>query len=570
MDLSKFLNIVRRFSWLIVLITLIASLTTFFVLDNQPATFTAKSRLLVGPSMESASLDLNSLKIGGQLIQTYAELVTTQSFLESVNSKLDQKTDPKKLASMIETKQNADTRILTIIVTHQNNEQAVAIANAAAEALIEMSPSKENTTASLRTQMSNQSHQLEQIITNAETSIQQLEAKMIELESAKDPTPEEAKATLEQQNLIVKQLAEERSRLSDALRTLATIYQVLLDTNTNQVEIIELADKATHVSQNIPQKTAASGAAGLILVVGVIFASEYLNDTIRFPVDVSGIAKLLLLSTIDKHNRLDGSGLERIVAFAQPQSRAANSYRTVVAKLLLSTGKSIPYTFLVSSVGSQSGDDASTVTMNLAVAFAQAGSRVIVVDAQLRNPILTKLFKAEDSAGFSDFLAANSTKLQLIPVKEMSGIRFLPAGLSSEKGSGAVLNSAKMVKLIHEIYKEADIVLVAGPSISWFAESLALASQVNGIILVARPGEAHSKMVNEVVENLSVMHARLIGVIFDHNPSPFVPKQNLRSVTENGRFSRRKPPVSEAEFTPEPLKPIIARPESEALPKSDN
>ena len=150
MDYLKFLNIVRRFLWLIVLTTLISSLTTYFVLNNQPATFTAKSRLLVGPSMESASLDLNSLKIGGQLIQTYAELVTAQSFLESVNSKLDQKTDPKKLASMIETKQNADTRILTIIVTHQDPKQAVAIANAAAETLIEMSPSKENTTALLR------------------------------------------------------------------------------------------------------------------------------------------------------------------------------------------------------------------------------------------------------------------------------------------------------------------------------------------------------------------------------------------------------------------------------------
>ena len=568
MDYLKFLNIVRRFLWLIVLTTLISSLTTYFVLNNQPATFTAKSRLLVGPSMESASLDLNSLKIGGQLIQTYAELVTAQSFLESVNSKLDQKTDPKKLASMIETKQNADTRILTIIVTHQDPKQAVAIANAAAETLIEMSPSKENTTALLREQMSNQSRLLEEIIANSQISIQQLDAKLIELGSAKELTPEEVKVNLEQQNLTIKQIAEERSRLSDALRTQLTIYQVLLDTNTNQVEIIEPAGEATHVSQNIPQKAAASGAAGLILAVSIIFAFEYLNDTIRFPVDVSRIAKLPLLSTIDKHNRLDGSGLERIVAFAQPQSRAANSYRTVVAKLLLSAGKSIPYTFLLSSVGSQSGDDAATVTMNLAVAFAQAGNRVVVVDAQLHNPILTKLFKAEGSAGLSDLLVTNSTKLQLILVKEVPGVRFLPAGLSSEKGPGAVLNSAKMVKLAHELYKEADIVLVAGSSISWFAESLALASQVNGIILVARPGEAHSKMVNEVVENLSVMHARLIGVIFDHNPSPFVSKQNLRSVTENGRFSRRKPPVLEAEFTPEPLESIIARPESETLPKS--
>lgn len=571
MDLSKFLNIVRRYAWLVVLITLIASLTTFFMVKDQRAEFKAKARLLVGPSMESASLDLNSLKIGGQIIQTYAELVYTGPFLESINSKLDQKLDMQTLDKIIDTRQNPDTRILTIIVTYKDPQQAIAVANATAETLIEMSPSKENTTALLRAQMSNQSHQLEQIITDAEASIQQLEAKMIELGSAKQSTPEEVKAALEQQNLIVKQLSEERSRLSDALRTLATVYQVLLDTNTNQLEIIEPAVEATSVDPNISQNVSASAAAGLILALSIIFVAEYLNDTIRFPMDFNKIAKLPLLSTIDKHDRLNGSGLERIAAFAQPQSRAANSYRTVVAKLLLSTGKSIPYTFLLSSVGSQSGDDAAAVTMNLAVAFAQAGNRVVVMDAQLNNPILTKLFKAEGNAGLSDFLVTNSTKLQLMPVKEVPGVRFLPSGLSSEKSPGAVLNSAKMVKLVHEMYKEADIVLVAGSSISWFAESLALASQVNGIILVARPGEAHSKTVNEVVENLSVMHVvHLIGVIFDQNPSPFVSKQNLRSVSENARFARKKPPILEAEFTPAPLKSIIARPEGELLPKSDD
>jgi len=570
MDLSKFLNIARRYLWLVVLTTLIASLTTSFVLNNQPAEFRSKTRLLVGPNLESASLDLNSLKIGGQLIQTYAEMMTTTPFLESVNSKLDQKTNLESLSRMFDIRQNGDTRILTLLVRNQDPKQAVAIANAAAETLIEMSPSKENTTALLREQMSNQSLLLEQIIADSQTSIQRLDAKLIELGSAKASTPEEAKATLEQQNLIIKQLAEERSRLSDALRTQLTIYQVLLDTNTNQVEIIEQATKAAPIDKNLPGKTASSGAAGLILAISIIFALESLNDTIRFPVDVSKIAKLPLLSTIDKHNRLVGSGLERVVAFALPESRAANSYRTVVAKLLLSTGKSIPNTFLLSSVGSQSGDDAATVTMNLAVAFAQAGNRVVVVDAQLQNPILTKLFKTEGNAGLSDFLVTNTTKLQLIQVKEVPSVRFLPVGLSSKKGPGVVLNSAKVVKLVHEIYKDADIVLVAGSSISWFAESLTLASLVNGIILVARPGEAHSKMVNEVVENLSVMHAHLIGVIFDHNLSPLVSKQNLKSVSGNGRFTRKKPSVLEAEFTPEPFKSIMALPESETTPKSDN
>jgi len=68
MDLSKSLNIVRRYLWLFVLAPLVASLTTLFVVGNQPTSYRAATRLLVGPSLESPSPDINSLRIAGQLI----------------------------------------------------------------------------------------------------------------------------------------------------------------------------------------------------------------------------------------------------------------------------------------------------------------------------------------------------------------------------------------------------------------------------------------------------------------------------------------------------------------------
>ncbi len=532
MDYSKFLNIVRRYVWLIVLAVLVPALITFFVLNNQPASYRATSRLLVGPSLDSPSPDLNSLKIGGQLIQTYGAMVGTPAFLRSVQDKLDQEIDITSLDQIIAVRENLDTRVLTILATHTDQKQAVAIANAAAETLVEISPSKDNTTALLRTQMSNQSHLLEEIIANAETSIKQLEIELQVLGSVPGTTPEEQKAILDRQNLIIKQLAEERARLSDAMRTSATIYQVLLDSNINQVEIIELSESAVLVDDNIPLSAATSGLAGLILMVIVIFAFEYFDDTIRFPGDFSKAAKAPLLSTIDKHKRLHGSGFEQVVVFAQPNSLAAKSYHTAVAKLLFSIGTGMRYTILLSSVGSKSGDDAATASVNLAVAFAQAGSRVVVVDGQLHNPILTKLVNADGSAGLADFMGTNSTKPQLLPVKEVPDLRIFPAGLISEKGSGAALNSPKIAKLLEELKKDADIVIIAGSPISWFAESLTLASQVNGVILVARPGEAHGKIVNEVVESLNAMNAHLNGVIFDHNSSLLVSKRILRSDSE--------------------------------------
>jgi capsular exopolysaccharide synthesis family protein len=220
-----------------------------------------------------------------------------------------------------------------------------------------------------------------------------------------------------------------------------------------------------------------------------------------------------------------------VVTYADPNSLAANSYRTVVAKLLYSIGKSMPSTFLLSSVGSQEDDDAAYTAINLGVAFAQAGHRVVIVDAQLRNPVLTRLFEANDKAGLYDLLTTKSSELRLVSVREMADMQFLPAGLSSEKWSGAMLNSTNIIKLVNQLQQEADIVLVAGPPASGFAESLTLASQVNGVILVARYGEAKSSVINEVVANLDAMNVQLVGVIFEQSQSPFASKRTSKKAS---------------------------------------
>jgi len=524
MDLSKILNIFYRYWWLLVLAALVASLITYFQLSSQPVTFRATTDLLVGPSLDSPSPDLNSLRIGGQLVQTYAEVVETRSFLESVNNKLDEKVDLNALRSAVSTRLSTDTRVLTIIIFHRDPNQAAAIANAAAQTLIEMSPSQDDTTALLQSQ----SHQLEQIIGESQTNIGQLEAELSALKVASTSSPEAIAANLERQNLVVKQLSEERGRLSDALRTLSTIYQILLNTNTNHVQILQAATTATSVDPQLGIKAFSSGIGGLIFAIIIIFVAEYFDDRLRFPRDLSRAAGVPLLSTIDKHGSLKGSGLEQLVTIAQPASKAAEQYREVVAKLFFSIGESTPYTMLLSSVGSKTGADAAVTAGNLAVAFAQAGNKVVLVDAQIDNPVLTTMFQAEKKEGLADLLITQSAELPLLPVDQVPGIRFLPAGLSSEKSSQAQLNPTSVSTLLERLQKEADIVLVGGSGLSRSAENLTLASQVNAAILIAHYGEAHATVVQKVVENLRAMNVHLAGVIFDTNPSPLVVKESSR------------------------------------------
>ncbi len=550
MDLSRILNVLYRYLWLLILAALVAGLITFFQVSSQPVVYRTSTELLVGPSLDSPSPDLNSLKIGGQLVQTYAEVADTPAFFEAVNNKLDHKKDLNVLKDAISTRLSTETRVLTINVHDEDPKQAVAIANAAAQTLLELSPSKDNTTTALRSQMSDQSHQLEQIVNNSQANIEQLEGELTALKDAKPSTPETAKANLDKQNLVVRQIADERNRLSDALRTLATIYQVLLDTNTNQVQIIQPATTATINDQQLLLRVLSSAVSGLILAIIIIFIAEYFDDKLRFPGDLSRIAGAPLLTTITKHDHLQGTALERLVTIAQPKSDAANRYREAVAKLLYSIGESTPYTLLLSSVGSRAGDDDAAVAAgNLAVAFAEAGYKVALVDAEVDNPMLTTLFNADKKEGLADLVMTKSTRPQLLPVEQVAGIQFLPAGLTSEKSSRAMLNSIKMATLIDGLQKEADLVLVAGSAISRSAESLTLASQVDALVLVARHAEATSKVVNKVVENLRLMKINVAGVIFDYNPSSFVSTDDSSSAfgrvaSKAGQLINRKSSLS--------------------------
>jgi len=529
MDFSRIPNIIYRYLWVVVLTTLVAGLTTYFMISNEPISYKATTQLLVGTSLDSPSPDLESLRIGGQLISTYAELVQTRPFLESVNNKLEQKEDLGELGRALSVRQSTETRVLTVNVYHADPQQAVAIANAAAETFVDMSPSKDNTTEMLRTQMNVQSQQLEQIVVKAETAIQQLETELSELRGAKTVTAEATALNLERQNLIIQQLSDERGRLTEALRTLATIYGVLLDTNTNQVQIIEPARTVVPVDQNLLLRVVTAGLGGLVFALLIIFAAEYLDDRIRYPEDLTKVAGVPVLSTIEKHSRSEGAGPKQLVTFADPRSHIANSYREIVAKLLFAIGESIPSTLLVSSVGLESGVDTAENAANLAVAFAQAGHKVVLIDAQLHNPVLTRMFRADNREGLADSLVADSSRPQLVAVDEVPGFRFLPVGSSVDKGAGAMLNSVRMARLVEAVQDEADIVLIAGSPISWFAESLTLASQVTATILVVRYGEAQGKIVSRVVGNLRAMNVRIAGLIFDYNLSTPVSRQSRRA-----------------------------------------
>ena len=187
---QKYLTTLLRWSWILVAATLIAAGTAYLTAKDQSVSYTARTRLMVGPGIDSPHPDLNTLRAGGQLMQTYAELPTTAPFLQAVIDELGIDATPDELLEIIQIRASEVTQILRVEVAHGDPDLAIALANAIAENLVRVSPSSPNSASNqIKNQIRSQAALTEQSITDAELRIQQVEDDIANIGQPDDRLP---------------------------------------------------------------------------------------------------------------------------------------------------------------------------------------------------------------------------------------------------------------------------------------------------------------------------------------------------------------------------------------------
>jgi capsular exopolysaccharide synthesis family protein len=545
----------KSWLWLLVLSALVTGFVGYLMVKDRPAAYQAKAKLLVGPGIDAPNPDLGALRTGGQLMQTYAELVATTPFLQAVIDKLELNISASELGRMIDVRTNQDTQILIITVTHNEPVTAIAIANAAAEEMVARSPSADDSpTSILNAQMRGQAARLEQIIANSDATIDKLEADLTALTETEGQglIVLQTEDYLEKQRLIVEQLSAERGRLSDALAALTQLYDSLKLAPTNQVKIVEPAVSSEVVLAQPRLTVLIAAGAGLVLALLVAFTFEFFNDSINSSDELAKVTGLPILGTISKIKPLEHAGSNRLAVFDQPESRTAENYRMLGTKLLsrtrrfrkvhnLSRGENQFFdekqnlkSLLISS--SQPEDDNREFASNLAVALEQAKHKVILVDADLSNPTIHQHFDLGDQPGLSDLLLDSEADLRSTLVPWSKYLSILTSGSKFEDEVGRsfeLLASNKMSELIREIEMEAEIVIVSAPPILSSANTLVLASCVDGVIIVVREGRSRRERVVDAIESLRELEIKIVGVVLDQNPTLSFPNLSGESGMQN-------------------------------------
>ena len=201
----------------------------------------------------------------------------------------------------------------------------------------------------------------------------------------------------------------------------------------------------------------------------------------------------------------------KLIVHEQPKSPTAEAYRTLRTNLQFAKVDGELKTIMFTSAGP--GEGKSTTIANTAVALAQSGKRVILLDCDLRNPVLHKIF-GKQNHGLTNILVENLNIADQIQETGIENLRLLTSGPIPPNPS-ELMGSRKMSELLEVLKKEADIVLIDSPPVVAVTDASVLASQVDGVTLVLDSGTVRPEMAQRAKELLTNANGTILGVILN-------------------------------------------------------
>jgi len=295
--------------------------------------------------------------------------------------------------------------------------------------------------------------------------------------------------------------------------------------------------------------------------IGLCFVIEYLDNTVKGVDDVEqlvglpslGMIPLLTQDGVKKrglafglgsspvYGKSGGGSNEAISANANielinhrhPNFAIAEDYRTVRTSILLTQDNSLPKAIAFSSSVPQEGKTATLA--NTAIAFAQLGKRVVIVDADLRRPRMHRLFNVRNTKGLSGFLTGKDSIEDIVQKTSVENIWLIPSG-PVPPNPAELLESDRMKNLLAGIKREIDFVLIDTPPVLAVVDSLIIGSSVGSVILVVQPEKTNRKAFLSSVEKLKQSNTKIIGVIFNKT-APRTKQYHDKSYYYEGYYS---------------------------------
>jgi capsular exopolysaccharide synthesis family protein len=339
-----------------------------------------------------------------------------------------------------------------------------------------------------------------------QASIQEIEGRIQTLRSDGESADQNELIRLQDQ------LAQYRSSHSALLSSFSNIGLAEANSGATVTVVSPAVRPSVPIRPRPLRNTLLAAAMGALLAAALAFLIEYLDDTVKTPEDLqlAGLSVVGIVQRVADHG--NGSA-PPVFAISQSKSLAAEAYRTLRTNLQFSSLDRPLRSLVVTSAVATEGK--TTTAANLAVVMAQAGKRVVLVDADLRRPSAHKLFALSNGTGLTTALVEEPSALNgYLQETDVENLRVLSAG-PVPPNPQELLGSQRMEELLHKLEKVADIVVLDTPPTLVVADANVLAARADGVLLVVNTQSTRRAAVQRAAEGLRQVGANLLGGVLN-------------------------------------------------------
>lgn len=536
-ELQAFLRLLKRRQLAVItvasVIFLLVAVWTFVQKPTYRATVAiaidmeTPNLLAIYTSRDDATMAQTNYMTYADYYRTQLEILKSRRLGEMVYNSLrldekpqySQKDDPiKELMDQIDVEPVKQTRLVLLRATDNDPQKATDIANETAKIFVE-----QNLARTARSETLN-------LMKNEYLSLQSKEAELSKRYKPKFPARARVREQLQQLSAAIEQEArKEEGRMQAS------------DTKTGEITAGGFGtagplDKSSLRPNNIWIQTPAhvplkpyrpikslNLALGLIfgLICGIAVAAieEFFDATIKNSNDISDLTKVPFLGHVPRMpDLMEGQSAAKQryqIMHEDSQSEIAEAYRVIRTNLLCVPRGKEGSALLVTSPGSEEGK--TTTTCNLAIALAQTGVSVLLVDADLRKPSVHKAFEMNASPGLSEYLSGKANFEEIIHSTAVDRLFVVTSG-SIPKNPSELLGSLKMKEFHHKAVAKYNYVLIDTAPIIPVTDATILASMTQTVLTIAQSGKTPREAFKRMLSICEGLNANIVGIILNKVP----------------------------------------------------
>jgi capsular exopolysaccharide synthesis family protein len=498
MELNKYIFPLRKWWWLLVASTLIAVMFSSLSVLRQPTIYQSRTTLMIGTTITDPNPTSNELMLGQQLAAAYADLANREIVRNATKDALKINRLPDYTARAL-----PNTQLIEIVVNDTIPERAQIVANGLADQLMHLGP------ISAQPQDRGRQEFIHQRLNNLETQIKETESEIEKLQG-------ELADTFSAEQIKDKQ--EQITSLESKLSSMENNYGLLLS-NTQQgalntLTIIESAELPTNPIGPMKGLTILLAAVvGFALAAGEAYLLEYLDDSLKSPDAVMRLFSASIIGHVFEQG--DGKNEEDQLYNADDLDHPiAEAFRSLRTNIEISQADRPLKTILVSSA--DIGDGKTSVAANLALSMAQREKKVVLIDADLRKPKIHEFFELTNDRGLVDLISGRAAIGDVLQFKNDRKVAVLTTG-NTPPNPAELLSSKKMEQLLCQLEETTDVVIIDGPPFI-VADAMILASRVDGVLMVVRPGHTRESLAKAAIEHIRLVGAKVVGVVLNRIP----------------------------------------------------